>query len=134
MAFEDCDGAMDKRYFLQLKEDKDSADVVFLQEPRPRETRGFTKGSRTVACFPIATVDGVGVWTRGYEDKNRLKAMWSDLQDKQVRVVRHGKPGDKKTTYEITPKKMTKQFRAIVDSITDEDIEEMFNDIGKMVD
>lgn len=134
MSFEQCDSVMDKFFFLQLKNDKDSADVVFLEEPRPRETRGFRNGTRTVACFPVATTEGLKVLTRGYQDKNRLKEAWEDLQGKVVRITRHGQPGDPNTTYEYRPRKMTKEFKAILDGITQDDIEEMFTSIKGVIE
>lgn len=134
MSFEQCNDKMDKFFFLQLKNDKDSADVVFLEEPRPRETPGYGSGTRFVACFPLATPEGLKVFTRGYEDKNRLFEMWDDIQGKIVRITRHGKPGDPKTAYEYKPRKITKEFQAIVDSIEQEDIENMYESIRGMID
>ena len=98
MAFNECDEVMAGNTFFALENDGDTATVVFVGEPIPREEE-YRGKPRHRAYFPIVTKDGLRAWGLGGKLYRRLRDSWGDYLKKCHLITRMGEKGDTGTTY-----------------------------------
>lgn len=98
MGFGECDEVMAGNTFFALENDGDTATVVFVGEPIPREEEYMGK-PRHRAYFPIVTKDGLRAWGLGGKLYRRLRDAWGDYFKKCHLITRMGAKGSTETTY-----------------------------------
>lgn len=121
MGFKESDEAMGAGLFFGLSQDKESATIIFLQEPIPRDSE-FRGQARTQYCFPIFGPEGPQVWTTGAGTYIDIRDNWEAYRKGAVRVTRHGKANDKRTRYAIDAVARPKRLAA---ALAEADAEEL---------
>ena len=125
MGFKDCNEMFGPGLFLQLRNDQDSVDLVLVDEPRSRETE-FRGKPRKQAMFPVATTDGLLLWTVGSRLYHKIEASWKEFFKKPIRVTRHGAANDPQTVYIIERIPATSKLTASVRSAKPLEIEALY--------
>jgi len=114
MPFKDCDEVMAGTTFFALENDGDTATVIFVGEPIPREEE-FHGKPRHRAYFPIVTKDGLRAWGLGGKLYRRLRDAWDDYLNRCHLITRMGAKGSTETTYgfkKATPTALLKKYIA----------------------
>lgn len=125
MSFKECNELFGPGLFLQLQNDQDSVPIILVEEPRSRETV-YQGKPRKQAMFPVATVEGLKLWTVGSRLFHKIEKSWKDFVKKPIRVTRHGAKGDTGTVYIIEKIPAIPELTAVVRKSKPMDIEKLF--------
>lgn len=117
MAFKDCDEVMASTTFFSLANDGDTAHLLFVGEPIPREEE-YRGKPRHRAYFPVVTKDGLKVWGLGSKLYRRLRDAWVDYFNVCYLVTRMGESGSTATTYGLKQVATPKAVKAKAKEVT----------------
>ena len=117
MAFKECDEVMAGTTFVSLANDGDTAHLLFVGEPIPREEE-FRGRTRHRAYFPVVTKDGLQVWGVGSKLYRRLRDAWRDYHKVCYKVTRVGESGSTATTYGLKKVVMPPVVKAKAKEVT----------------
>lgn len=122
MSFKGCDEVLPPQMFLSMVDDGDTAVVVFVGEPVPREET-FKKATRYRYYFPVVSKEGLQAWGVGSKTYRILRDDWPTYLRKPFRITRHGAAGSTDTKYELEPSKGTAGINKMAGTLAKKDID-----------
>lgn len=121
MSFESANRMANPNFF-SLKEDGDTANVVFLAEPEVKH--GDYNGKPKVGfVFPVLHDGEVKCWEVGPILLKAIQEDWENLYQRLVTITRNGRKGSRDTVYDLKPIKMpptlAKELKALDADVID---------------